>query len=60
MKKISDEELLSLLGGTSGETVGKCQFLLQMAGEHQAYTDEEAEDAWWDAWTEAYERCANS
>lgn len=57
MKKISEQDLIKLLGGTS---TGKCDYLQNMAAEHEELEDEAAENAWWDAWAEAFERCAVS
>ncbi len=57
MKKISEQSLIELMGGTA---MGKCDYLQNMAAEHEVLEDKAAEDAWWDAWGEAYERCAFS
>lgn len=57
MKKISEQELIELMGGT---TPGKCDYLQDMAAEHEALDSEEAEDGWWEAWSIAFEKCAFS
>lgn len=57
MKKISEQELIELIGGT---TTGKCDYLQDMAAEHETYDSEDAEDGWWEAWSIAFEKCANS
>lgn len=57
MKQISEQDLIRLMGGTAA---GKCDYLQEMAAEHEALEDEKAEDAWWDAWGDAFERCAFS
>ncbi len=56
MKKISEESLLKLMGGAA---TGDCDYLQQMADEHEPLEDDKADRAWWDAWAEAFERCAN-
>lgn len=56
MKKISEQDLIKLVGGTS---TGECDYLQDMAADHVPFEDEAAERAWWDAWAEAFERCAD-
>lgn len=55
MKKISEESLLKLMGGAATGD----DYLQQMADEHEPLEDDKADRAWWDAWAEAFERCAN-
>jgi hypothetical protein len=62
MKKITANELQSLLGGAKGDVavLDYCSYLQYIVAEHKAYEDAAAEDAWWDAWCDAYEKCAES
>lgn len=57
MKQITKLDLIGLIGGS---TMGDCDWLQDMANEHETLMDEAAEDAWWDAWGEAFERCAGN
>jgi len=57
MNKISELDLTKLMGGV---TMEGCDYLQEMAAEHEELDDQEAEDAWWEAWGEAFERCAFS
>lgn len=41
-----------------GAATGDCDYLQQMADEHEPLEDDKADRAWWDAWAEAFERCA--
>lgn len=54
MKELSKDSLISLMGGAA---MNECGYLQDMANEHEELEDEQAEKAWWDAWSEAYERC---
>ncbi len=57
MKQISEQNLTELMGGV---TMEGCDYLQEMAAEHEALEDDDAEDAWWEAWSEAFDRCAFS
>lgn len=57
MKEISSKNLIQLMGGAAQ---GQCDYLQEMAAEHEPLESKEAEDAWWDSWGEAFERCALS